>query len=873
MSLPPLDIVLNVARDAADNPLCVRPGSAAVLEKPAAWPSGVTVDARLFIQSGTAPLEPEAASLVLQARVSPGDPVLDELVVSVVSFTAATRLGRPCYTLSLGLNAPQLLSKIDTETIDLICALRIGNEWMATWVQPIRRATITEETPTVLPFVPPYPNTPTDGTLLAGELVEGVVVWVKKTYAQVWTKIVTAVTAAQMRTDLSVESTTELNARDTANRARANHTGTQSADTLTDGTTNKAFLATERTKLAGIEAGATANSSDATLLARANHTGTQLASTISNFAATVLATTLTGLSLATGTAITSADSILVAAGKLQAQITALLGRTISGGGLVTGGGNLSADRTLTVTAATSAEAITGTETGKAMTPAADKAALDARFASWVRDTGWIYSDGATSGRGQIQIPGARGNLAGAALAEWCGWVTVPTALTATDVSVFAMQANTSSLNQADSLVCDFFGGLDYLSIAQLGTGSFSNCRRFDHPTFRSVYSGKKIWLEVRFTQGTTAPVVLVDGVDISAAFTASTSGTPPDWLAASANFTAHITGFLYPVGEAPLGCWLNAHLTQAESDDWRTKGKIPVWVAAGGSMVNQQSNGSFETYTGTQDDGTSDTFTNWAAITTDGVVESIAAGRTGSAVKLTRSAVTGANNHRLYTDPLFVRAGKFTASVWTKGDGTNSLRVEAFLAGYGEVVASTSTGLTGSGSWQQFTITFEVPLYGQLYFTLSTPQVNGAVIMVDDFSLISHGALSLPSVQPIPVLDDVTGIGGNPARLVGMIAITDKTDWRISANTATNGNEQLLGGAVLDPSRDVIEFMEQTPLADSTTTIGSSSGGSQYKASGIIYVAIQPVTLATREVTSNSVWVGSNTSATIRTTITGHRAY
>lgn len=35
---------------------------------------------------------------------------------------------------------------------------------------------------------------------------------------------------------------------------RANHTGSQSADTLSDGTTNKAFLATERTKLAGIEA-------------------------------------------------------------------------------------------------------------------------------------------------------------------------------------------------------------------------------------------------------------------------------------------------------------------------------------------------------------------------------------------------------------------------------------------------------------------------------------------------------------------------------------------------------------------------------------------------------------------------------------------
>jgi len=35
-------------------------------------------------------------------------------------------------------------------------------------------------------------------------------------------------------------------------RNRANHTGTQSADTITDGATNKAFTTSEKTKLAGI---------------------------------------------------------------------------------------------------------------------------------------------------------------------------------------------------------------------------------------------------------------------------------------------------------------------------------------------------------------------------------------------------------------------------------------------------------------------------------------------------------------------------------------------------------------------------------------------------------------------------------------------
>lgn len=63
---------------------------------------------------------------------------------------------------------------------------------------------------------------------------------------------------------------------------RSNHAGTQSADTITDGTTNHVFTAADDTKLAGIATGATANSSDATLLSRTNHTGTQSADTITN---------------------------------------------------------------------------------------------------------------------------------------------------------------------------------------------------------------------------------------------------------------------------------------------------------------------------------------------------------------------------------------------------------------------------------------------------------------------------------------------------------------------------------------------------------------------------------------------------------------
>lgn len=98
-------------------------------------------------------------------------------------------------------------------------------------------------------------------------------------------------TAVHGIADTSVlETVTGSQAKADVAKARANHTGTQSADTITDGSTNKAFLATERTKLAGIAVGATVNSADATLLARANHTGTQDADTITETAGTKMMT-------------------------------------------------------------------------------------------------------------------------------------------------------------------------------------------------------------------------------------------------------------------------------------------------------------------------------------------------------------------------------------------------------------------------------------------------------------------------------------------------------------------------------------------------------------------------------------------------------
>lgn len=81
-------------------------------------------------------------------------------------------------------------------------------------------------------------------------------------------------------------------------------------DDIGDGTTYKQYSQTEKTKLSGIATGATANSSDATLLARANHTGTQLATTISDFSTAADARVAAAASTGTGSLVRSSSPLI-----------------------------------------------------------------------------------------------------------------------------------------------------------------------------------------------------------------------------------------------------------------------------------------------------------------------------------------------------------------------------------------------------------------------------------------------------------------------------------------------------------------------------------------------------------------------------------
>lgn len=155
--------------------------------------------------------------------------------------------------------------------------------------------------------------------------------------------------------------------------------------------TTAAFTTAQETKLAGIATGATANSSDATLLARANHTGTQAALTISDFDSAARAQVEAELVAGTNVTITPSGT----------GATRQLTIAASGGGGSSGpyaAMILASNYTLTSTTASQKLFNLGTSSGGAITLAAGIYRVHTQL--------YITGMSATSGNGTFSLLGA-----------------------------------------------------------------------------------------------------------------------------------------------------------------------------------------------------------------------------------------------------------------------------------------------------------------------------------------------------------------------------------------------------------------------------------------------------------------------------------
>jgi hypothetical protein len=100
-------------------------------------------------------------------------------------------------------------------------------------------------------------------------------------------------------------------------------------------------------------------------------------------------------------------------------------------------------------------------------------------------------------------------------------------------------------------------------------------------------------------------------------------------------------------------------------------------------------------------------------------------------------------------------------------------------------------------------------------------QSGSGTVVFDNIYLDQIGALSLPAVQPINVLDDVSGIGGNQAYLVGTTPIAKGKQGVI--RQSLTASSYLLNSQVLIPSGYGIDGL-WVKTNGGTVSLGGSPG-------------------------------------------------
>ena len=412
---------------------------------------------------------------------------------------------------------------------------------------------------------------------------------------------------------------------------------------------------------------------------------------------------------------------------------------------------------------------------------------------------WIYSDGATSNRAIVQTPGTRGNLTSSPSASWVGWVDVPSSSSSAEIA--SISSSTSALASATAWSLGIAFSTNDLVIRANGATVATDYRTLTLSSFRTNYTGQRVWLDVRFTNGTTAPTVYVNGSTVSGT-AANGAGTSPDWLSASLVATYYVTGYNWSAAAVPQGQWLNSTLTNTESDTWRTTGRAPAWVQAGGSVDNQAASNVTGTSNGTTVSGN--------AISGTATITGIATG----------SGFFNVNNAS-GVQIRFVSGYKYRVTATATKTSGNDVKIYAPGAGAGAIILSggsvdvtfNATDNTGVFIWAS--------TVGDVYNT-----------SISNLKIQQLGALSLPAVQQIDVVEDVTKLGGNQGRLVGMTPITSDNNLvsiiERPAESYTTTSIQLLGGAVSGGRKRRILAVTGNSSASVNLSLGSSSGGTQY---------------------------------------------
>ncbi len=298
---------------------------------------------------------------------------------------------------------------------------------------------------------------------------------------------------------------------------------------------------------------------------------------------------ITGASVTTVTpawaSITGRPTTVAASGLTDAVSTA---RTVAASGLASGGGDLSANRTITVTAASDAETITGTATDRAVTPAANKAALAAKVdpvAASRAAIDMLYSDGATAAqRVYWDTPEA------AVIGTSDFTVIVPihglTRRSGQTNGIWMLSDNVGSVNGYGTGV-SFTVRLDPADALRIRIGSDTNYRQYSIAAadFYNLFVGETGILTITRTAGVIAVCWNETAVALPSE---ATLGSAPAWTASIPN-ASFVLGTMFSNAFYPgaLGAptLLNRALSAAEIATMVQTNALLPQDRMGGSMV------------------------------------------------------------------------------------------------------------------------------------------------------------------------------------------------------------------------------------------------------------------------------------------------
>lgn len=613
---------------------------------------------------------------------------------------------------------------------------------------------------------------------------------------------------------------------------------TRSAADLSSGTLDNARLDTDLTSWAGVTRASgfdtfAATPSSANLRSLlTDEVGTGAAYFVGGALGTPSSGTLTnatGLPLTTG-------------------VTGTLAITNGGTGQTTASaafGALKQDATTSATGvvelATTAEALAGTDTARV----APVSAMEQRLLNsgiTFANTPHYYSDGSSSNRRIEWTVGNAGAFAGLPATLLFEWDVPSSNPSATAYGPCFTTGTGEPGNQAWSLTIQLTTS-GALVVRQNGASVGSDYRILTYAGFRAAYSGQRVRGAIVFSTGdsTTAPVIYIQAVDVTASFTLNTAGTVPTWMTTSLAATKYMASYQWPGGRfvphsPELGGW-----TAAEVLEWTQTGRLPTWCEVGtGSAVNVLNSVA----AGLTSDAADSTAFNTAY---NGYFEvngtTALASVSSQVLTLSRDGV-GAGWSGMFSEGTANSAFPIGSKIRLRFNVTSLSGTWQALANGAATVGTTITTGTNTIEYTKLDNT-SIRIYG----------TGASSSLSIDATSVSFTALPLgPIIKPVINPGSLTLRDNGSNNLTGIVtsgitAITDQVRGSFTGTltwSGTHESKSLLGAQAL-PSNAMITQITRKATASSSgsgCTIGTTNSATRWQAADTFTTAKEVATLA-----------------------------